>query len=372
MGNFVSPFKELEEINVTAWWDYQRDRIYVKSKGAPKQRISRGASRRKSWLNPVSVNKVINSPVLTSCPACGEQCVERAHTVRTLHDLAFGKSSVKRRVVRFRFRHYWCSNCLRRFGMPHEFWQETHFGRNLVAYMLYQTFELNIPFVTVQKTLSRFFALSMPVQTLICMRKAAAIEYKTAHDGILTRLVKGSLLHVDETEVSIRGKPAYVWVFTNLHDVAYLYAGGREGAFLHEMLKDFKGVLVSDFYGAYDSLNCIQQKCLVHLIRDLNDGVLSHPYDEELKTIVSDFASLLKSIVGTIERMGLKHRFLRKHLPAVKRFYRKLAETNCRSEAASKCKQRFEKNRDRLFTFLSHDGIPWNNNNAEHAVRQCQ
>ena len=101
----------------------------------------------------------------------------------------------------------------------------------------------------------------------------------------------------DETEVSIRGKPAYVWVFTNLHEVAYLYAESREGGFLQEMLKDFKGVLVSDFYGAYDSMNCAQQKCLVHLMRDLNDEVLAHPYDEELKTIVRDFASLLKPIV---------------------------------------------------------------------------
>jgi hypothetical protein len=33
-------------------------------------------------------------------------------------------------------------------------------------------------------------------------------------------------------------------------------------------------------------------------------------------------------------------------------------------------KKRFEKNRDKLFTFLAYDGIPWNNNNAEHAIKQ--
>ena len=33
-------------------------------------------------------------------------------------------------------------------------------------------------------------------------------------------------------------------------------------------------------------------------------------------------------------------------------------------------KKRFEKNRDKLFTFLTYDGIPWNNNNAEHAIKQ--
>ena len=36
---------------------------------------------------------------------------------------------------------------------------------------------------------------------------------------------------------------------------------------------------------------------------------------------------------------------------------------------ASKLKQRFEKNRDKLFTFLYYDGVPWNNNNAEHAIK---
>jgi hypothetical protein len=37
--------------------------------------------------------------------------------------------------------------------------------------------------------------------------------------------------------------------------------------------------------------------------------------------------------------------------------------------AASALKTRIQKNRDKLFTFLDYDGVPWNNNNAEHAVR---
>ena len=28
------------------------------------------------------------------------------------------------------------------------------------------------------------------------------------------------------------------------------------------------------------------------------------------------------------------------------------------------------KYQDKLFTFLRHDGVPWNNNNAENAIRQ--
>src|SRR5262249_10374270 len=51
------------------------------------------------------------------------------------------------------------------------------------------------------------------------------------------------------------------------------------------------------------------------------------------------------------------------------RFYRELERADYQSEAAVKCKERLERNRDGLFTFLSHDGVPWNNNNAEHAIK---
>ena len=106
----------------------------------------------------------------------------------------------------------------------------------------------------------------------------------TARD--FARLVKGDLVHADETKANVKGKLAYVWVFTNLREVAYLYADSREAEVLHAALAGFKGVLVSDFYAAYDSLDCPQQKCLMHLLRDLNDDVLVHPYDEELKDLV--------------------------------------------------------------------------------------
>ena len=39
------------------------------------------------------------------------------------------------------------------------------------------------------------------------------------------------------------------------------------------------------------------------------------------------------------------------------------------STAAMKLKARLDRDRDKLFTFLSYDGIPWNNNNAEHAIK---
>jgi hypothetical protein len=131
----------------------------------------------------------------------------------------------------------------------------------------------------------------------------------------------------------------------------------------------FKGVLVTDFYAAYEGIACPQQKCLIHLMRDLNDEILNNPFDEEMKSIALGFARLLRPMVETIDRFGLKKRFLRKHLVEVDRFYAFLDRSDFKSEASSKCKQRFERNRDALFTFLRYDAVPWNNNNAEHAIK---
>ena len=153
-----------------------------------------------------------------------------------------------------------------------------------------------------------------------------------------------------------------------MQQVVYIYNETREANIFHALLKDFTGVLVSDFYPGYEGIQCSQQKCLIHLIRDLNDD-LKHPFDDEFKWLANAFAELLRPMVKTIDRHGLQSRFLKPHLGSVDRFYQRLWKFSPRSEVASKTKQRFEKNRNTLFTFLKHDGVPWNNNNAEHALK---
>jgi len=75
--------------------------------------------------------------------------------------------------------------------------------------------------------------------------------------------------------------------------VVYQYSARRDANLVHDQFMNFKGVLVSDFYAAYDAMNCPQQKCLIHLIRDLNSGLLDNPYDEELKHMVKQFGELI-------------------------------------------------------------------------------
>jgi Transposase IS66 family len=119
---------------------------------------------------------------------------------------------------------------------------------------------------------------------------------------------------------------------------------------------------------AYDSVPCAQQKCLIHLMRDINEDLHKNPFDGELKEIASRFGLLLREIVKTIDEHGLKARYLAKHKQSAKGFIEHVVGMKCATEAGLALTKRIEKNKDKLFTFLDYDGVPWNNNNAEHAV----
>jgi hypothetical protein len=107
----------------------------------------------------------------------------------------------------------------------------------------------------------------------------------------------------------------YVWVLASLDKVYYFYRSSREGTFLKEMFEGFTGVLVSDFISAYESVGCLQQKCLLHFLRDVNEDLQKNPFDEEFKSFAREFASLLRRIIETIDKKGLSASCLSKHVP---------------------------------------------------------
>jgi Transposase IS66 family len=364
---FSSPMSELEFVNKAAHWDYQRDRVYVRSSKRVKQAQRNTRPGSKSALH---AGKVIECVTSDRCPHCGQRGTKMG-PVRpmTVQEILFGRFSLKRRVVRYQRQPYRCMGCHREFGQLPKGRRCGKYGRNLLAYLFYQIIELAIPMPKVIQALGRLFGLHFNPGSVASFKENWAGRYAETQRQILERIVSGGLVHVDETHVTIKRRRAYVWVFTNMHEVAYVYSETREGELLRATLGQFKGVLVSDFYAIYDSFDCPQQKCLIHLVRDLNEELLRNPYDGEFKHITKNFGLLLKTIVEDVDRHGLKKHFLRKHLVSVDRFYRKIVDVDYQSMAAVACKERFEKNRDKLFTFLKFDGVPWNNNNAEHAIK---
>jgi predicted RecB family nuclease len=359
-------FPELGAINKAAYWDYQRERVYVKSNACLKGALTR-SSRDRKVLSP---NKTIECPPPRSCPECDStKFFGHGKVSKIVIDLKFMRHGIKRWIILYRFHRYKCQGCGATFFPEKMGWTRSKFGPEIFAYSVYQNIGLRLPQESVDRSLNKLFGVHLAIGTTGRFKAKAAKLYEGTYDALVKRLCNGQLIHADETKISVEGKDGFVWVFANMEEVAYVYSETRQASTPQSLLKDFTGVLVSDFYAAYDGIPCSQQKCLIHLIRDLNDAVLKYPYDEELKRLVKSFADLVKPMVETVDRYGLKSHFLRKHLGSVDRFYRRLSGTNLQSESAGTFKERFEKNRDKLFTFLIHDGVPWNNNNAEHAVK---
>jgi len=359
---------DFRAINEAAYWDYQRSRIYVRS-SERLRRISRTGGGRRGPSRDPPVNKSIqakeNRPEL--CPKCNSAKFYRnGRFSSVVYDLRFTRAGVRRWVVRHCFNRYQCRNCKNGYN---ELPRQERYGKGLKAYVLYQVIELRVSQHAVARTVGALFGLRMSATSINCVKISAAKRYATTYRSILQRIVAGPLVHADETKVMIKGEARYVWVFTSLEEVAYVYSDSRDASTAQDLLSPFGGVLVSDFYAGYDSINCAQQKCLIHLLRDINEDVLKEPFNKEMEELAHSFACLLRPMVQTVDRFGLKARHLRTHRPAVVRFYRALSKREYTTEVAAGYKKRFEKNRDRLFTFLDHDGVPWNNNNAEHAIK---
>lgn len=72
-GRNAFALPELETINKAAYWDYQRERVYVKSRHKPKRHPAR-----KHWYTSIlTPNATIECPRPSSCPTCSSKIVYR-------------------------------------------------------------------------------------------------------------------------------------------------------------------------------------------------------------------------------------------------------------------------------------------------------
>ena len=152
--------------------------------------------------------------------------------------------------------------------------------------------------------------------------------------------------------------------------VVFQLAETREATVPQNFLKNYTGILISDFYSGYDFVECNQQKCWVHLIRDINTDLWQSPLDSEFEIFVQRGYTFTIPIMETIQRYGSKKYYLNKFHKTVDKFYQNtIVNKNYKSELSLKYQKRFLRYRESLFTFLAQDNIPWHNNTAENAIR---
>ena len=220
---------DFKAINEAAYWDYQRSRIYVRSSDRLKRLSKTGRSPSRPSGEP-PVNKSIqakeNRPAL--CPKCNSTKFYRnGRFSKVVYDLRFTRAGVRRWVVRHCFNRYQCRNCKHGYN---ELPRQEMYGKSLKAYVLYQVIELRISQHAVARTVGALFGLRMSATSINCIKISTAKQYETTYRSILQRVVAGPLVHADETQVMIKGEARYVWVFTSLEDVAYVYSESRDAS----------------------------------------------------------------------------------------------------------------------------------------------
>ncbi len=95
-----------------------------------------------------------------------------------------------------------------------------------------------------------------------------------------------------------------------------------------------------------------------------------NPSNEEFELFVLEVRNLVVPIFQTIQKYGSKKRHLNKFKKPIDQFYKKNIDHQIyKFEVTIKYQKRFQRYSDSLFIFLEEDGIPWNNNMAEKALR---
>jgi predicted RecB family nuclease len=366
---------DYQYINGCARFDYQRQRVYARTSKLIRKTRRKAYQHRNRKLRASRRVQI----VARTCPSCGGMDITQwpkakpgcgYHTrLKKSFDLVCTPGGIRRRVIECRAMVHECRTCGKVF-IPDRYERVAKHFHGLMAWAMYEHVAYQASSREIQQRFNEYFGLFVADSEVYLFKTLLARYYRSCYRRLLKTILAGAVLHVDETEVKLRTGKGYVWVLAAAEEVVYLYRPTREGDFLPKLLKDFRGVLVSDFYAAYDALPCPQQKCLIHLLRDMNQALLTNPFDAELQSITAPFGTLLRATVEEVDRHGLKARYLRRHERAADRFFDDLAARSFRSEAAEALRARLLKYRDKLFTFLRHDGVAWNNNNAENAIKR--
>ncbi len=364
--------KGLETILEFAHENYDRRKMSISNLSSKEQPINKVKRRGSTRTTPKTRNIVIVRRKLI-CPTHKSVLIKTdKESKQTITDMVFTKNTIRKRVVCFKGLKSYCHKCSKYYLPPKiEQIKGKHFGHVFKAWIIYQRLYLRLPYGVIKTNLRELFNEKISPASISNTIKYFSKYYKYTEKQNLTEILRSPFIHADETKVNVLGKEHYVWVFTNESQIYFRLTKTRENKIVKQILKNYNGVLISDFYPGYDALKCRQQKCWVHLLRDINDDLWKHPFDSEFESFVNELKKIMTAIFTTIERYGLKKRYLKKHIKQVEKFYEShIFDIYYQSDIVLNYQKRLIKNHGKLFVFLEYNNIPWNNNMAERGLRQ--
>lgn len=367
--------KNIESIIKLSHFDNKKDRLsIVEAIDSNPSQNKRGAklNHAPNLRKIPKPDKLVNVFAPLVCPKCQLPLVELKGTKeKVIIDLKITKNGFQKKIIKYYGFKKRCTNCCENFNPPQiDKLGNKLFSRTFQAWIINQRVALRLPYHIIRDEISDFFCENIVGGTLVNYIKSFSEIYASTEKIHQSKILLSPCIHADETQINIAGINHYVWVFTNGKNVIFRISETRESHILHSVLHHYKGVVVSDFYAAYDSLNCMQQKCWVHLLRDINDDLLKNPFDKEYEEFTRHIQELITPMFDTVNKYGLKCWHLKKYKKIVSNFYKqKIDDVDYSSDLSLKYQKRFIRYRNSLFTFLEHDSVPWHNNTAERALR---
>ncbi len=265
-----------------------------------------------------------------------------------------------------------CPVCQRR-RLPKEALQgvvlgQQRLGVNLVSLMVTLREEGRLPIRIIQWYLETVHQLHLSVGAIVQAVHGVARQAETAVREVLEQVRASPVVQGDETGWRQDGSNGYVWTFSTPSERYFLRRGRDKGVVDEVLDSSFSGVLVSDFYAAYNHYPGLKQRCWAHLLRDIHDLKGLYPEDAGLAQwaeAVHQVYTEAKAAVLPRAQPGHRTQLMLEEKLMV------LARPFLKDPLAVQAKlcRRMERFIKELFVFVSDPAVPSDNNAAERSLR---
>jgi hypothetical protein len=212
---------------------------------------------------------------LEKCPKCKNSLKDVNpfgycnHYIRDFEKLKRGLQLVYIRHVIYRYK---CPHCGKIVSKYFGKLKNARYGIGLIAFVLYERVERGGSWEGIRSTINRIVHAPECVPTIAAFIewiKKYEDEMRTIYDAFLKAIKSSPFAHVDETGLPLDGKNWWLWCIVATEVVLYLPSDTRGSEAIKDIFHEYKGILLSDFWTAYNKLDAEQQKCLEHVVREL-------------------------------------------------------------------------------------------------------
>jgi transposase len=233
-----------------------------------------------------------------------------------------------------------------------------------------------LPYGLIQRYLAESRGLHLSVGELVNLTRGVAERGVAEYEGLRAALRESPVVNGDETGWREDGQNGYLWSFSTPQVRYYLYRKSRAGTVVQEVLgEEFDGVVVSDFYGAYNVHQGVHQRCWTHLLRAIHDLKARYPEDASVLAWaegVKGIYARAKAYSGPDPGLPPDKRQAER-VKAQRRFEQELwllCAPYVKTDVPMRvlC-ERIERFLPELFEFVADPRVPADNNAAERSLR---